>query len=251
MQQRPPTHSSSSLFQERTYRNRVRTHLHYERIVVQETDLAIYSDTPAGDLARDEVLAQRGYLEGYIAAHPQFASTLTPWPVDVFAPPIVRAMIEAGRNAGVGPMAAVAGAVAEAVGQALLGRIGELVVENGGDIFLNTTHDITLGIFAGSSPLSMQVGLSLAAAAMPLGVCTSSGSVGHSLSLGRADAACVLSRSCGLADAAATAIGNRVRGPTDIQSAINWGRSIPGVLGIVIVAADKIGAWGEVQLVPL
>ena len=251
MQQRPPTQSPHSRFQERTYRDRVRTHLRYERIVVQETDLAIYSDTPAGDLARDEVLTQRGYLEGYIAAHPRFASALTPWPADALAPPIVRAMIEAGRNAGVGPMAAVAGAIAEAVGQALLGRTGELVVENGGDIFLNTAHDLTLGLFAGSSPLSMRVGLSLAAGNMPLGVCTSSGSVGHSLSLGRADAACVLSRSCGLADAAATAIGNRVRGPADIQSAINWGRSIPGVLGIVIVAADKIGAWGEVQLVPL
>ena len=243
--------SDKNPIRERIYRNQISTDLGCERIVVQETDLAVYSDTVLAGLAREEVLIQRGYLEGYITAHRGFRSTLAPWPVDELAPPIVRRMIAAGRDAGVGPMAAVAGAIAEAVAQALLLRVTEVIVENGGDIFLHTTRDLTLGLFAGVSPLSMKVGLVLAGAAMPLGVCTSSGSVGHSLSQGHADAACVISRSGALADAAATAIGNRVQRPQDIQGAIDWGRSIPGVLGIVIVAADKIGAWGSVELVPL
>lgn len=238
-------------FQERSYRNRVCTSLHYERVAVQQTDLAIYSDTVVAAAAREEVLVQRGYLEAYIGAHPKFATTLDPWPADETAPEIVRRMIAAGRLAGVGPMAAVAGAIAESVGQALLGRTREVVVENGGDVFIKTAHDLTIGLYAGTSPLSMKVGLSLSAAAMPVGVCTSSGSVGHSLSMGRADAACVICQCCSLADAAATAVGNRVHAAGDIQNAIQWGRSIPGVLGIVVILADKIGAWGDVHLVPL
>ena len=84
---------------------------------------------------------------------------------------------------------------------------------------------------------------------MPRAVCTSSGTIGHSLSLGVADAVCVVSESCPLADAAATAIGNRVEGAGDIQGAIDWGRGISGVDGIVVVIGDKMGAWGGVELV--
>ena len=148
-------------------------------------------------------------------------------------------------------MAAVAGAMAECVGRDLLAFSRQVIVENGGDLFLKAAPPVVTGIFAGASPLSMKIGLRIDNARDGMGVCTSSGTVGHSLSRGTADAVCVVSRSCALADAAATAIGNRVRCADDIQHAIRFGRSIDGVLGIVIVIGEKLGAWGAVELVPL
>lgn len=86
---------------------------------------------------------------------------------------------------------------------------------------------------------------------MPLAVCTSSGTVGHSLSHGKADAACVMSRNCALADAVATAVGNQAANPRQIQTAIEWGRHIPGVEGILIIVGNKMGAWGNIEVVPV
>jgi ApbE superfamily uncharacterized protein (UPF0280 family) len=84
---------------------------------------------------------------------------------------------------------------------------------------------------------------------MPLGVCTSSGTVGHSLSFGCADACCVKSGSAALADAAATAIGNIVKSEKDIQNGLTTGMKIEGVLGIVIIIGGQLGAAGDIELV--
>ena len=238
-------------YQRRTYRCRVSTHLRQEIVRIQETDIAVYADVSVARCAKETIIKQRGYLESYIDRHPGFLRSLQPWPADTLAPPIVQAMILAGKRAAVGPMAAVAGAMAEQVGREALKVAKEIVVENGGDLFLHTTQDLTLAVFAGTSPLSMKVGLSIDAASMPMAVCTSSANVGHSLSLGRADAVCVLSSSCPLADAAATAIGNRVQSTANIQSAIRWGQTITGVKGILIIVDDKIGAWGDINLLPI
>jgi ApbE superfamily uncharacterized protein (UPF0280 family) len=176
---------------------------------------------------------------------------LEPWQEQAFAPEIVRDMIVAGSAAGVGPMAAVAGAVAEFVGRKLLNYTCQVVVENGGDVFIKAKGPVVAGLFAGKSPLSMKMGINVPDTRNGLGLCTSSGTVGHSLSMGSADAVCVVSHSCALADAAATAIGNRIRSPREIKAAIAFGKHISGVLGIVVVASRKMGAWGQVELVPL
>jgi uncharacterized protein len=238
-------------FQERAYRQLVRSHLTVTRVVVQQTDLGIYSDRPVAAAAKEAVIEQRGYLEGYIRRNPEFVRTLRPFPEDHLAPPIVRKMIAAGRGAGVGPMAAVAGAVAEQVGHRLLKEAAEVIVENGGDIFFHTHQPMTVGLYAGPSALSLKIGLRVAPDAGIHAVCTSSGTVGHSLSFGRADAVCVLSDECALADAAATAVGNRVRAAKDIQAAIRWGRDITGVLGLLIIVGDQMGAWGAIEVVRL
>lgn len=233
---------------ERTYRQLVDGHLPSLRVTVQETDLNIYAHhiTPAA--VREAVIEQRGYIEGYIRRHPDFSVTLQPWPHDPLAPPIVREMIQAGKNAAVGPMAAVAGAMAEMVGRSLLARTDELIVENGGDIFLTTGRDVTVGIYAGRSPLSLKIGLKVQSSQSPLSICTSSGTVGHSISYGKADAVCVLSRSGAQADAGATAIGNHIKRPGDIEAAMQWGRTIPGVMGILIIIKDKMGMWGQIEI---
>ncbi|MCA1989441.1 MAG: hypothetical protein LDL07_09915, partial [Desulfarculus sp.] len=86
---------------------------------------------------------------------------------------------------------------------------------------------------------------------MPLAVCTSSGTVGHSLSLGRADAATILAKDAALADAAATALGNRVRTAADLATALDWAQGVPGVLGALVIKGSQLAAWGEVELVRL
>jgi ApbE superfamily uncharacterized protein (UPF0280 family) len=160
-------------------------------------------------------------------------------------------MIDAGRRAGVGPMAAVAGAIAEYVGRDLLAHSSEVVVENGGDIFLSMTDPATIAILAGSSPLSNRLAVRADFSHRPVGICTSSGTVGHSLSLGVADAVVVLSESTALADAVATALGNKVTGGADIEAAITTGKAIQGVLGLVMIVGAQLGVWGQVELVQL
>jgi hypothetical protein len=236
----------------RTYRTRVAGgHLTAFEVAVKETDLHVQAQSDLSALTRDLVLEQRGYLEAYIRRNPDFLTTLSPWPLTDPAPNIVRDMIAAGRAAGVGPMAAVAGAVAEHVGRGLLKHTDEVIIENGGDVFLKTVGAVTVALFAGSSPLSLRVGLRTAGGNEPTAVCTSSGTVGHSLSFGRADAVCVVSRSAALADAAATAVGNRVRSKQDISAGIDAAKRIAGVLGVLIVAAEKMAAWGAVEVVVL
>jgi len=221
------------------------------QVTVQETDLMVQADCDLSDFCREEALTQRGYIEQYIKRYPQFLKTLTPWPCDEPAPEIIRWMISAGQAAGVGPMAAVAGAVAEAVGQALRRYSKEVVVENGGDIFLSMDGPVTIGLFAGQSPLSMQNGLQLDPGGNPLAVCTSSGTIGHSLSRGRADAVCIVTRQCALADAVATAAANRVASARDIPGAIRFARSIDGVMGVAAICGDRLGLWGDLRLVKL
>ena len=255
------THSSRSgrrqklppaSYRDRRYRQCVRAAgLVAFQVVCEQTDLMIQADVPLADPARERVLHYRAHLEGYIEQHSEFAASMVPWPASTPAPLIVRRMIDAGQAAGVGPMAAVAGAMAECVGRDLLAFSRQVIVENGGDLFLKTAAPIVTGIFAGASPLSMKIGLRIDDVQDGMGVCTSSGTVGHSLSQGTADAVCVVSRSCALADAAATTIGNRVSCADDIQPAICFGRGIDGVLGMVIVIGEKLGVWGAVELVPL
>ncbi len=225
-------------------------------VKISETDLHILADREVADLAQKLVLQYRLQIEKYIRQHPEFASALLPLPADPLAVPIVKEMLAAGSTAGVGPMAAVAGVIAEYVGRGLLkSGCREVMVENGGDIFINRSEDCTVAIFAGESSLSLQTGLKLARNTMPIAVCTSSGTVGHSLSFGLADSVTVIAKSTPLADAAATRLGNEVGraagGSTGIKRALAKSRDIAGVLGVVVICGEKIGAVGDVELINL
>ncbi|MEN8200450.1 MAG: UPF0280 family protein [Thermodesulfobacteriota bacterium] len=224
------------------------------KVRIEETDLHILAEGDVTEEARDLVLKYRTQLESYIVKNPQFCATLDPMPVDKIAPPLVRDMLVAGIQAGVGPMAAVAGAVAEYVGRGLIASgYREVMVENGGDIFLQRERDCLVAIFAGQSPLSYKVGLRLSGAQMPMGICTSSGTVGHSLSLGEADSVTVLSRSTPLADAVATRLGNEVggvRGGRDgVQEALEKAKMFSDIDGVVVICGEFMGAAGDVELV--
>lgn len=243
------------MYQKRDYRNLVHKEgLTSFRVVVKETDLLVHAAKPLDKITRELVLQYRGYIESYIQRFPEFATTLMPWPINGPAPLIIQDMVSAGAKSDVGPMATVAGVMAQYVGTALMAHpdgSDEVIVENGGDLFIKLNRPFTVGIYAGNSPLSMKIGLRIDSGKKPVSICTSSGTVGHSLSLGKADAVSVISESCALADAAATSIGNRVKLKSDIKNAIDFGKRIKGVTGLVVIMGDKIGLWGEIDLVPL
>jgi len=241
-------------YQERAYRSVQNSGLAVSVVKMAETDLHILAAEPVQDQALLAVAKVRAEIEGYIRQHPLFLSSLAPLPLDSAAPEPVRAMLAAGLAAGVGPMAAVAGVIAEAVGRELL-RQGhaEVIVENGGDLFLARIQPSVVAVQAGASPLSGRLGISLRPEQMPCGLCCSSGTVGHSLSLGRADAAAVLAVSAAVADAAATRLGNEVksRDSRSVSRAVELAKGIEGVTGAVVIAGGHLGAWGDVELVEL
>ena len=240
------------MYQPRTYRHSIRDKdLISFNIAVKETDLYIRASRNLKNEALESINIHRTPLEKYIEAHPLFLASLKPCSVEEHAPPIVKAMIQASQSVDVGPMAAVAGAIAEAVGKDLLAHSTEVIVENGGDIFMKISKTRLIGIYAGNSPLSNKIALEIKPEETPLGICTSSGTIGHSLSLGTADAVIVLSHSTALADAAATAIGNNIKSIKDIDSAIKKAQAINGLEGVVIVKEDKIGLWGKVRIASL
>lgn len=241
----------------RSYRRRMQgAGLVSFQVALKESDLFISVDreshTPELERrAREVLLSCRNQLVRYLDLNPGFGRTLLPCPAASGAPRIVSLMAAASARAGVGPMAAVAGAVSEMVGRGLLRQAREVVVENGGDIFIRTRRPRVVAIFAGASPLSGKVGLRVDPDAGMFGVCTSSATVGPSLSLGRSDASVVLARSSALADAAASTLGNMVHSPDDFAKALNFVCGIKGVLGCVVIMGDRLGAMGQVELVPL
>ena len=240
------------MYEKRTYRNLVKTDdLVKFEVTVKETDLLVRAERNLFQETRELVLKYRQQIEAYIETNPEFQRSLIPLEEDPYAPEIVREMIRTSRLAQVGPMAAVAGAMAESVSKDLLKLSKEVIVENGGDIYLATSRERTIGIFAGDSPLSLKIGIVIGPEDSPLGVCTSSGTVGPSLSFGKADAVCILSKSAALADAAATAVGNIVKEKKDIEAGLERGKEIEGVLGTLIIVGEKMGVWGNVKLTRL
>jgi len=237
------------MYQPKTYRHRILGQgLVSFNVVIKETDLYIRAESDLSSIARSLVLKQRNTIEKYIKQHPSFATSLEPLPVADDAPAIIKDMAQAAAAAGVGPMAAVAGVIAGAVGEGLLAHSPEVIVENGGDIYLKSLKSRIVSIYAGSSPLSGKIGIDISAADTPLSVCTSSGTVGHSLSLGEADAAIAVSKSAALADAAATAIGNLIHDASDIRKGIDFTAGIDGLLGTIIIIGDKLGIAGDLTI---
>ena len=229
------------------------------QVTVKETDLLVSAPGDLSVQARTSILTLRRYIEDRIACDPVFLNSLEPLPPDSvkdpLAPAVIREMLAASRAAGTGPMAAVAGAIAHWTGVDLLKTmdpsIGEIIVENGGDLFLAAKRDLTVAVYAGGSPLSNKIGLKIPAKLQPVGLSTSSGTVGHSLSLGKADAATVLAVDPSLSDALATALGNMVRTKTDIKAALEWLARRPGALGGLVIMGAELGVWGEMELVQL
>jgi ApbE superfamily uncharacterized protein (UPF0280 family) len=242
----PPTKKIEYL--ERNYRDLIKGKDLVSFVVKEaESDLYIRANQELISYARPALLNLREQIEDYIYFHPLFESTLIPYPQDNDAPEIIKAMIQAAILCRVGPMAAIAGAIAEFVGKELLNYSSEIIVENGGDIFMKSNQVRKVSIFAGDSPLSQKIILKIDSTKNYVGVCTSSGTVGPSLSFGEADAVTVVSESVLIADAAATAIGNLVKTKEDIEQGIIYAQKLNNIKGVVIIKEDKMGLGGDIN----
>ena len=212
-----------------------------EHFQLKETIVTIFArEIRHIDAARESIREQRAYLENFIRKDPFFQITLEPYDlVQDDAPQIVKQMIEKSAVFGIGPMAAVAGAIAGFAVQAMMDEGATYaVVDNGGDICILNDQPIVVGIYAGSSPIR-DLAFQLAERRRPLGICTSSGTVGPSISFGCADAAVVISQDVALADAAATALGNAVTADGPLQECFQ-AIDRPGIDGALVIRGEKM-----------
>lgn len=219
------------------------------RVKAETTDLYIRAPRDRTEEAHAFVSRLREELYAHIALQRDFLTALAPIPRVDSGSSIVNAMYDASESAGVGPMAAVAGAFAEAVGRHIALRTDEVIVENGGDIWLQLASPAVVDIFAGGSPFTGRLAIRVDPAKTPVGICTSSGTVGPSLSFGRADAATVMAINAALADAVATGMGNLVKCADDADRALDYALGIRGVGGALVVFRDTLAVRGDVELV--
>lgn len=219
-----------------------------ESFNIKESQCTIISDLPeAIEAAKESIGRNRRELEIYARTNPKFLHTLTPLPVPE-KPLVAKMMAEAAQKAGVGPMAAVAGAIADLTVQDMK-HVGSLVtvVENGGEISADSNQPVDVAVALGEEPLSRRFGFRLTE--FPIGVATSSGRFSHALSFGDAEAAIIFCRNATLADAAATAVGNVVKGEdtqAGIQAGLSKGLSIEGVEGVLVIYKGQVGTGGKI-----
>lgn len=198
------------------------------------------------DKITDEIKKQRLIIEKYIEIYPDFKTAFKPLQISSDAPEIIKRMNKASILTGTGPMASVAGIIAEfAVQEALKNGSGEVIVENGGDIYLSCKKEIITGIYAGQNEIEANLALKINPGFMPVAVCSSSSFLGHSISFGKCDLATVLSKDAALADAAATKACNMVKSAKDIEKTMNTIIKIPGIESVIIVKNNNIGIIGN------
>jgi ApbE superfamily uncharacterized protein (UPF0280 family) len=219
-----------------------------EAFLFKETQCTIIADKKNGiQTAINSIKQNRKALEEYGEAHPNFFNTLESTPAPA-KPLVAKLMAEAAEKAEVGPMAAVAGVLADlAVKDMTASGCEVAVVENGGEISALSNTSIDVAVAAGDEPLSKRFGFRLTD--FPIGVATSSGRYSHALSFGEAEAATVFCENAGLADAAATAVCNIVKGEDShaaIQAGINKALSIQGVEGVLIIFKGLTGTAGKI-----
>ena len=216
----------------------------YRSFSWKDTNLRIACE--AFDLVTRAVVEERKRLERYIGRQPEFMTSLVPVVLLEAAPESARRMAAAADLTGLGPMASVAGTLAQiGVEAAVANGCKEAIVENGGDIFIHSDTEVTIGIYAGDNAIGNQLAFRISPHDLPLSLCSSSSKMGHSLSFGRCDLATVVARDGALADSAVTLVCNLIRTEHDLTPVLGDVGSIPGISGILAVKNGKIGLWGR------
>ena len=214
------------------------------------SDLHIVADRDLHDTAYSTLVRIRTELDDHIKEYREFLYSLSPVHTPEECPEIARMMYRASQLTGTGPMAAVAGAIAELTGRELLKYTSSVVVENGGDIWLNTREPVVIAIYANNIYFRDNIAVRIRPVQAPCSVCTSTPKLGHSLSFGKADSVTIIADTGALADAAATMVCNLIQTESDMESGIASGLKIPGVTGAIAVFRDKITIMGDVELAP-
>jgi len=222
-----------------------------EKLSIDETQINLVTDIKNNNLKKD-IIKNRNELKSYIAKNPKFVNSLKPIEGNN-SPRIARLMIEASKIANVGPMAAIAGTIAEISVDYLMDQGSKYsIVDNGGDIsFINKKNKkkVVCGIYAGESPLSGKIAFEFKNYKYPIGICSSSGTVGFSLSYGRSDCVTIIAEKSSIADGLATAIANNVNGKTD-NDAVERGlltadKFKDHFIGGLIIVGESIGTIGK------
>ncbi len=244
------------IFEPRTYRNSFSKE-RFESFVItyKDSDLWIGIDPSSykkemAEFALEKLKQFRDELENYLAIDSSFKKSLKPCPVLDEAPEMAKQMGKAAEKSGVGPMAAVAGIFSEWIGRTILENfsVNELVIENGGDIFMSIKSPLIMSIFAGESPLSGMIGLEIDPEKTPCGICTSAGTVGPSRSFGKADAVMIVCEETALADAFATGFGNQIKKPADVEKILKRTETYPEIIAAVMICEDQVGIRGEFEM---
>jgi len=234
----------------RSYRERcvAREHERTFQILVEETDLRVTCTEDLSLPMLERVTELRGQIKAWIHVQPEFRTSLVPVPVPARAPEIVRRMAAGSACAGVGPFAAVAGTMAQMVAECFAGRSPDLIVENGGDIYIYSRRERIVGLLP--DPGGEMIGVRVPPEDCPVSLCASSAHIGHSLSLGKGDLAVVRAQDGALADACATALCNMLREAHDVDRAIRRaeGMQEAGIQGVFLQCAGRIGIWGKMEL---
>lgn len=233
---------------ERFYRETIKIEgLKKFNVRVKETDLLIYAEKNLKKEIEQEVKEQREIIEKYIEEHPEFFTSFSPVS-GKSEYEIIKLMLLSSKLTDTGPMASVAGAIAEIIGKKFLSVSEQIFIENGGDIFMNLKKEVNIGIYAGSSPFSMKLGIKIKRDT-PAGIATSSGTIGHSFSYGDADAVTVISPSSAFSDGAATYFGNLVKGKIDKWLIEKEIKKFPFIEGILIIRGKELFVWGNIELI--
>ncbi len=248
------------MYEPRTYRERqVSSHIDFFTAGLMETDLWIGVDKCSFredmiDFVHKEVAGLRSILLEYGREHGTFFSSLAPLPYDSKAPLPVQEMLAAGIKTATGPMSSVAGLFARHVGDSLKHKyqLRNVLIENGGDNYLLIEDfDVDMPIISGNSDLSGRLGIKIRREEARLGVCTSSGRLGHSFSLGKAHSVTVLSSDIALADACATKLCNMVQTRPDIETTLEFAKDIKGLRSCIIIMDDTVGIIGDCEILSL
>ncbi len=237
-------------YEERYYR----TYIEAEKtssfnITIYESDLQIYTDGQLQVALEEELKMIRKTIETYVIACPEFIKSLVPISIKKNDPVIIKHMKEASKKLSVGPMATVAGAVSHYLGEKFYDGTNELIIENGGDLFVYSKEHKTILLHGGPNATVKNLSIKIDKSLLPIGVCTSSGKVGHSLSFGNCDAVTVLSKDTLVADAAATALGNLLKDKKDINSVLQYSKTFKEISGVIAIVDDQMGAWGAFEFI--
>lgn len=226
---------------------------HFESDLLIGVPIRQYSE-PMGSSAMNELTRLRKLLMDFMLLNPGFRDSLEPLPPDSLhgrqkvIPDEISCMIRCGAESGTGPMSSVAGLFAEYVGRKLMVeyKVDEIVVENGGDLYLNVRNEVLSMIHAGSSTLSDRLAFVITPGEW--GICTSSGTIGHSFSRGRADAVTIIAESAPLADSWATALANLIKTAADIDKVMDLVSANPEIRGCAVIAEERVGVRGSFEL---
>ncbi len=239
------------MYKERFYRDWLKKEdLYKVWVAIEESDILVATSKKIDEkLIHIKVEELRGQIKNYIKRDRRFLTSLVPIECFEDAPPIVKDMCSRAKLCEVGPFAGVAGAIAQYLGRDLLRYSPEVIIENGGDLFLKITRERKVGIVFFRAGAEQILRAKIAPQNTPLGISSSSSKVGHSLSLGNVDLACVFAEDSILSDICATLFGNSVKKKKDIPQAFRRLKSIPGVRAGILVFEGDVSLWGDLEIV--